>query len=104
MGEGVSLGGGSLLAALSPRVQEELLRIAMTVRLPAPEWLFREGDEADRLFIVVAGGPRGGGGRGGGTPGGRVLGPRTPLREAPPPPRPPPPPFGAAGGRSDAAP
>ncbi|HEV8249386.1 MAG TPA: patatin-like phospholipase family protein, partial [Gaiellaceae bacterium] len=40
---------------LPPAAQEELLAAASPVRLHAREWLFREGDDADRLYFVVSG-------------------------------------------------
>ena len=55
MDERVPLGDASLLGALPPRVQRELLTVAEHVRLPAQEWLFREGEAADRLYLVTSG-------------------------------------------------
>ena len=55
MSESVLLDDASLLGTLPPSVQEELLAAAEPVRLPAQEWLFREGDAGDRLFFVVSG-------------------------------------------------
>ena len=49
------LSASPLLSALAPRVQEELLSAAETSRLPAQEWLFREGEPGDRLYVVSAG-------------------------------------------------
>jgi NTE family protein len=49
------LSASPLLGALTPRVQEELLAAAETTRLPAQEWLFREGEPGDRLYLVRAG-------------------------------------------------
>jgi predicted acylesterase/phospholipase RssA len=49
------LGASALLRALSPRLQEELLAAAESRRLPAQEWLFREGEPGDRLYVVRAG-------------------------------------------------
>ena len=49
------LSASPLLSTLSPRVQEELLAAAETSRLPAQEWLFREGEPGDRLYLVRAG-------------------------------------------------
>ena len=82
--------GGSLLAALPARVREELLGIAETVRLPAQEWLFHTGDEADRLYLVASGRLRVVVEREGETRVARLLGPgggdrraRAPHRHAP---------------------
>ncbi len=55
MGNGVPLGDAALLGTLPSRVQEELLSAAEPIRLEAQEWLFREGDPADRLYFVVSG-------------------------------------------------
>jgi NTE family protein len=55
MDESFPLGEASLLGGLAPHVQQALLAVAEEVRLPAQEWLFREGDAADRLFFVVSG-------------------------------------------------
>ena len=49
------LAASPLLSALSPRLQEELLAAAEERRLPAQEWLFREGEPGDRLYLVRAG-------------------------------------------------
>ena len=49
------LGASALLRALSPRLQEELLAAAEPRRLRAQEWLFREGEPGDRLYVVRAG-------------------------------------------------
>jgi predicted acylesterase/phospholipase RssA len=49
------LAAAPLLGALPPRLQEELLAAAEPVRLPAQEWLFREGEPGDRLYVVRAG-------------------------------------------------
>jgi NTE family protein len=55
MDESFALGDASLLGGLPLHVQRALLAVAQQVRLPAQEWLFREGDAADRLFFVVSG-------------------------------------------------
>jgi NTE family protein len=55
MSEGAPLGDAALLGTLPPGAQEELLAAASPVRLHARDWLFREGDEADRLYFVVSG-------------------------------------------------
>lgn len=55
MSERVPLGDAALLGSLPPRVQADLLAAAEPVRLSAQEWLFREGDAADRLFFVLSG-------------------------------------------------
>jgi predicted acylesterase/phospholipase RssA len=44
-----------LLSALAPNVQDELLAAAETTRLPAQDWLFREGEPGDRLYVLRAG-------------------------------------------------
>ena len=49
------LAASPLLSALAPSVQDELLAAAETTRLPAQDWLFREGEPGDRLFVVRAG-------------------------------------------------
>src|SRR6187431_825787 len=49
------LAASPLLSALSPRLQDELLAAAEERRLPAQEWLFREGEPGDRLYLVRAG-------------------------------------------------
>lgn len=49
------LAASPLLSALSPRLQDELLAAADERRLPAQEWLFREGEPGDRLYLVRAG-------------------------------------------------
>jgi NTE family protein len=55
MSDGAPLGDGTLLGTLPAGVQEELLAAAAPVRLRARDWLFREGDDADRLYFVVSG-------------------------------------------------
>jgi len=55
MGEAAPLGDSALLGALPTAAQEELLAAATPVRLRAREWLFREGDDADRLYFLVSG-------------------------------------------------
>jgi predicted acylesterase/phospholipase RssA len=55
MFEARPLGASALLRALSPRLQEELVAAAEPMRLPAQEWLFREGEPGDRLYLVRAG-------------------------------------------------
>ena len=77
----VSPAGGSLLAALPARVREELLAIAETVRLPAQQWLFREGEEADGLYLVASGRLRVVVEREGETRVVRLLGPGTAIGE-----------------------
>ncbi len=49
------LGDAALLGTLPLRVREELLAAAEPVRLHAQDWLFREGDAADRLYFLVSG-------------------------------------------------
>ena len=55
MSEGVPLSGAPLLGTMAERVQEELLAAAEPTALLAQEWLFHQGDAADRLFFVVSG-------------------------------------------------
>jgi NTE family protein len=55
MSQGVPLADAALLGTLPARIQEELVGAADPVRLQAREWLFREGDPADRLYLVVSG-------------------------------------------------
>lgn len=55
MSDGVPLSGAPLLGTMAERVQEELLAAAEPTALPAQEWLFHQGDAADRLFFVVSG-------------------------------------------------
>ncbi len=45
----------ALLGALPADLQEELLAAAEPARLDAQEWLFREGDPADHLYLLVSG-------------------------------------------------
>lgn len=49
------LSASPLLSALSPRAQEQLVAAAETTRLRAQDWLFREGEPGDRLYVVRAG-------------------------------------------------
>src|SRR6188508_679740 len=44
-----------LLRGASAHVVEELSASATELRLEARDWLFREGDQADRLYVVVGG-------------------------------------------------
>jgi NTE family protein len=55
MGENNPLAGASLLASLSPRLRDELVSLAEPVRVRAHDWLFLEGDVADRLYLLVSG-------------------------------------------------
>ena len=55
MSEGVTLSDAPLLGTLRPVVQERLVAAAVPITLPAQEWLFHEGDSADRVFLVVSG-------------------------------------------------
>ena len=59
-----AFGEAPLLRGASPHAVEELSASAREVRLEAREWLFREGDTADQLFVVLSGAAAGGrGGR-----------------------------------------
>ena len=49
------LAGVRILAGAGPETLEELAARLRRVSLPAGEWLFRAGDEADRLYVVGAG-------------------------------------------------
>ena len=55
MGDADRLGQASFLGLLSPRLQNELLAAAQSVRVPAREWLFHAGDAGDCLYLVVSG-------------------------------------------------
>jgi NTE family protein len=44
-----------LFAGLEPAVREDVARRARSVRLAAGEWLFREGDPGDAMFVVQTG-------------------------------------------------
>ena len=55
MGDTDPLAGTSLLGLLSPRLRDELVSLAELVRIRAQEWLFLEGDVADRLYLLVSG-------------------------------------------------
>ena len=50
-----AFGEAPLLRGASPHAVEELSASAREVRLEAREWLFREGDAADQLFVVLSG-------------------------------------------------
>jgi NTE family protein len=78
---GAPLGDATLLGTLPPAVQEELVAAAFPVRLRAREWLFREGDEADRLYFVISGRLRVVVERGGETRIARLLGPGAAIGE-----------------------
>ena len=49
------LANSTLLGSLSPKLVEELLTIAESVRVHAQDWLFVQGDHADRLYLVLSG-------------------------------------------------
>jgi NTE family protein len=49
------LAKSTLLGSLSPKLVEELLTIAESVRVHAQDWLFVQGDHADRLYLVLSG-------------------------------------------------
>ncbi|HKH23495.1 MAG TPA: DHA2 family efflux MFS transporter permease subunit [Solirubrobacterales bacterium] len=44
-----------IFAGLSTEVREQIARSSRDVRLTAGEWLFREGEEGDALFVIRAG-------------------------------------------------
>ena len=50
-----AFGEAPLLRGASAHAVEELSASAREVRLEAREWLFREGDTADQLFVVLSG-------------------------------------------------
>jgi NTE family protein len=50
-----AFGEAPLLRGVSDHVVAELSESAREVRVEAREWLFREGDAADRLFVVLSG-------------------------------------------------
>ena len=50
-----ALGEAPLLRGASAHAVDELRERGRTVRLAAREWLFRAGEPADRLFVVVSG-------------------------------------------------
>ena len=45
----------SLFAGLAPEVFKDLAMLGDEISLKAGEWLFREGDDADALYLVVKG-------------------------------------------------
>ena len=45
----------TLLAGLDADLQAEIESRATTIELPAGEWLFREGETGDRMYVVLAG-------------------------------------------------
>ena len=55
MHDASALGSAPLLGLLSPQLQEQLLAAARPVRLHAQEWLFREGDPGDCLYVLESG-------------------------------------------------
>jgi NTE family protein len=81
MGDGAPLGDATLLGTLPPAVQEELIAAADRVLLHAREWLFREGDDADRLYFLVSGRLRVVVERDGATRIARLLGPGAAIGE-----------------------
>src|SRR3954468_2517777 len=81
MSTSVPLADAALFGALPERIQEELLAAAEPVTIAAQEWLFREGDPADRLFFVVSGRLRVGVERDGGFQVVRLLGPGSAIGE-----------------------
>jgi NTE family protein len=50
-----ALDTGTLFAQLTPETRARVEAAATPVRLPADEWLFRQGDEGDAFFIVRSG-------------------------------------------------
>jgi NTE family protein len=55
MGVNDPFAGTSLLASLTPRLRDEFVCLAERVRIRAQEWLFLEGDVADRLYLLLSG-------------------------------------------------
>jgi NTE family protein len=58
--EDLDLAGGPLrevplLAALGDELRAEVASRATTVEVPAGEWLFRQGEAGDRMYVVLAG-------------------------------------------------
>jgi CRP/FNR family cyclic AMP-dependent transcriptional regulator len=45
----------SLFAGLAPEMFKDLAMLGNEVSLKTGEWLFREGDEADSLYLVISG-------------------------------------------------
>jgi NTE family protein len=45
----------TLLAGLDRDLRAEVAARASTIEVPAGEWLFRQGDAADRMYVVLAG-------------------------------------------------
>jgi NTE family protein len=81
MSASVPLADAALFGTLPERVREELLEAAEPMRIAAQEWLFREGDPADRLYFVVSGRLRVGIERDGGLQVVRLLGPGSAIGE-----------------------
>jgi NTE family protein len=50
-----SLRAASVFADLTPALRERVAELAGEVRLPGGEWLFREGEEADAVYLVRVG-------------------------------------------------
>ena len=44
-----------IFAGLSAEVREQIAERSRELHLPAGEWLFREGDEGDALYVIRAG-------------------------------------------------
>jgi NTE family protein len=49
------LGRAPIFAGLSAEIREQIARSSRELRLEAGEWLFREGEEGDALFVIRAG-------------------------------------------------
>lgn len=49
------LAGAPLFGLLSRRLQDEIVGSAHPLRLPAQDWLFRQGEAGDRVYLVVSG-------------------------------------------------
>ena len=49
------IGEVSLFAGLTPEARESLAQLADTVTVAAGSWLFRQGDDADALYVVRSG-------------------------------------------------
>lgn len=49
------LAGAPLFGLLSRRLQNEIVGSAHPLQLPAQDWLFRQGEAGDRVYLVVSG-------------------------------------------------
>ena len=55
MREESPLAGAPLFGLLSRRLQDEIVDSAHPFHLPAQDWLFRQGEAGDRVYLVVSG-------------------------------------------------